>query len=276
MRTKLFAMVGGFILGGLLDFWWKQAAIDSASGPWWHLTAMALTGLGIAWFFSDAWLTAALSTGVAPFLLRIVQIFLGAIDLHFREGIRNPFSDAVWPIVLLGDLVFGLPAPFIGGVIGHLLSRMGLSRRLCLIPLIGSFGICISMCLIQQAELRGIETKEIPTVMQQVYEADISYSTRQPDKAFTCDLHQLPQLAKLDWVYQPYLSIIVVQNYTMHLECPHEVRPQSFCLWAHSHEPTQPGPTFWIDQRGKLVKGESGAYRGEESNAIRGKMCPVQ
>jgi hypothetical protein len=273
MRTKLFAMASGFILGGLL----YVAENFRVYVPWMesrYEAALLLTGIGLGWYFSKAWLSATLSLCISSFLIELVT------------GQRD--YEGFWRLQLILVFVLGFPIPFIGGIIGYQLRRIRIPRSLCLVPLLAALGIGVVMPLLRLIDYRRFAAQKISSLMKQTYEAEISYRWGQADHAFTWDGAELPVVRQLPWSSYgaKHSSWVVLQHYTMRVDSPQADRPQSFCIWAYSHDATQPGPTYWIDQRGKLMEGESAAYvqdpayiggdQDSTAKTIREEMCPIQ
>jgi hypothetical protein len=65
--------------------------------------------------------------------------------------------------------------------------------------LLASTVIGASSLAIKVAQRHRVETRELPALVKRIYEAEMSYSTGRPDKAFTCDVTQLPTLGVLAW-----------------------------------------------------------------------------
>lgn len=217
---------------------------DNLWGVGWYEAALLLIGLGFGGLFPAAWLNATLSTALAPCLVVGVQTCV--------EIFRDPTCCNLWPIGLVMWLFLGLPAPLVGGALGHLINRTWAPRLLYLISLVGGLGLGASLPLIRQNEYRRLETEEIPAILRRLYEAETSYSVKRADKGFACDGWQLPEAGKLGWKYRA--DFMVVQDYTIRLDCPDEASPHSFRITAFSRELTRTRPSYLIDQTGRLVE----------------------
>jgi hypothetical protein len=111
---------------------------------------------------------------------------------------------------------------------------------------------------LQNMQRQRVETKTVPRLLKQIYDAEMAYSAGQPSADFACDGTLLPGAAgKLEWQHannstlRNYLS---VKYYTIHLDCLNGY-PRSFRLTASSHEGYIPAPDLSIDSTGKLVVG---------------------
>jgi len=128
-----------------------------------------------------------------------------------------------------------------------LLMRMRLPQTVYAVALTGALIIGAFLPNLQSLWLRRVETVTVPRLLKQIYEAEMTYSARQPDGNFICDGTLLPGAAgKLGWnkgnsSIQNYL---VVDFYTISLDRPDEVNPRSFQLTADSNEGYIPAPTL--------------------------------
>jgi hypothetical protein len=109
---------------------------------------------------------------------------------------------------------------------------------------------------LQNLWLQRIETVTVPTLLKQIYQAEMTYSKGRPQGDFTCDGALLPGSAgKLGWrrgdsSTTTYLNI---DFYTISLDCPDESNPRSFRLTADSNEGYIPAPELSMDMNGQLI-----------------------
>jgi hypothetical protein len=97
----------------------------------------------------------------------------------------------------------------------------------------------------------------VPELLKQVYEAEMVYSARQLDGNLACDGTLLPGPAgKLGWVHGNNITTkkyLVVDFYTISLDCPNQTNPRSFQLKAFSNEGYVDAPRLTMDETGRLV-----------------------
>jgi len=260
-RAKVLAVASGFAVGGFLFFRYSQLASDDFWGLRWYEAALFLGGIGLAGAFPAVWRRTMLSMALAAFLGAFVQT---GLDIR-----RDPTCCNLWPIGLVIWLVLGFPAPLIGGVIGHWLSRTRIPQFLYLTLLAGGLVMGASLPRIQQAEERRLEGETIPTLVKRIYGAEISYSASRADKTFACDGNQLGDVGKLRW--QPAFdtrkgSWAVVEHYAISIDCPNSPSPHSFRVKAFSRRRTRTGPIFSIDETGEFA-----VSTGQANGSPRGR-----
>ncbi|WP_058187199.1 hypothetical protein [Terracidiphilus gabretensis] len=279
MRTRFFAIASGFILGGLLYAgYWEIMLLERR----WQYGAIfvLLTALGLGWLFPRHWRSAASTTVLSPFLLASpflgFVLFMGWADsgaLSALGGLGEWLG--LFALILAGALL----SAWIGSRIARRLSGSRAARFLGLVPIVAVFGAVTAIAYtrwVHQADLKRHESelkrdaiKEVPDLMHRVYQAEIAYSAGQPDKAFTCDGRQLSKIPGLDWTFNPNsYSYYQIEPYTIGLYCAQESRPHGFCLTAFPWDRTHPGPAFWMDEKGKLVEGDTAKANPET-------VCPV-
>ncbi len=259
LAIRVLAIISGFVVGGFLFFQYSRLLTTNMWGLGWYEGALFLAGLGLAGSFRGAFLSVALSTAGAGFLYASIQTY-GEIS-------SNPYCCNLWPIALMVWLFVGFPAPLIGGAIGYGLSCTRAPRLLFLLPVAAALGIGACLPLIRQADYRRLEIEEISTMLKRMSAAEISFSAGRADRAFTCDGGQLQDLWQprtvriLRWNPDTFTNssnssvayFTFVEPYTVRLECPNEASPHHFRIMAFSRRLKQPGPTFSIDETGKLV-----------------------
>jgi hypothetical protein len=244
-HKKDLAIASGLLAGGFLflRFGWDNNA--ALAGWVWYQGAALLCGIGLAGIFPEAWLSAAIVLALAPTLTASVEVYL-----HIDP------SD-MWPIGLALILFFSFPTPFIGGCIGRLLSRTRLPRKAYFVALLSTLVIGALLPTIQNAQRQRLETKEVPGLIEQIYDAEMVYKSLQPDGNFACDGTLLPgTVGKLEWVHigdSTTKKYLVIQNYTMSVDCPNEISPHSFAVRAFSHDAGVPAARYTMDETGKLV-----------------------
>lgn len=253
-RTKALAIASGLLAGGFL-FLRFNFERTSLFGWEWYQAAALLGGIGLAGVFPGSRLSAAVGLGLGPFLIASVQTCL--------EIFRDPTCCNLWPIGLVMVLFFGFPAPLIGVAIGRLLSRTRLPWFVYFVALAGSLLIGAALPDIENAQQRRLETEELPALMKRIYEAEMAYRARHPDKFFACDGTRLPGVGKLPWSKldwskpDPTKKMLIVKNYTVRLDCPNDISPRSFRVTAFPHNfADRDRPTFSIDETGKLTVSE--------------------
>jgi hypothetical protein len=248
-RTRILAIAIGLVTGGFLylRFGWDN---NSALSSWeWYQGAALLAGIGLAGIFHEAWLSAAIGLVLAPILVETVQT-----GLHLS---RDPSCCNLWPIGLAAVFFFGLPAPLLGSGIGLLAVRGRLPRVAYFAPLVGALAIGMLLPNIQTAQRQRLETETIPSLLRQIYDAETSYRTSQPGGNFACDGALLPGSAgKLAWTHIGESSLkkyLMVQQFTIRLDCPNEIGSRDFQLRAFSHDVNYHASSFSMDETGRLI-----------------------
>ena len=248
-HNKALAFVGGLLAGGFLflQFGWDN---NMALFGWkWYQGAALLGGIGLAAEFPEAQLGAAIGLGIAPFLIESVQT-----GLHIS---RDSTCCNLWPIGLVMILFFGLPAPLIGVGISRLFIRIRLPRTVYLAALTSSLMIGALLPNIQNAQHHRLETETVPGLLKQIYGAEMAYRARQPGGNFACDGTLLPGAAgKLGWSHVGGTTIkdlLIVQHYSISLDCPNYLNPHGFRVRAFSHDFHVRAPEFSIDETGKFT-----------------------
>ena len=240
---RLLATAIGLFVGGFL---FHQIGFDNHRfyGWQWYQGAVLLAAIGLAGVLPEAWLSAAIALGIAPSLVFCYEI----VYLHPAES--------MWPVVLPLLVLFSFPAPLIGSSLTKLLMRIRLPQAVYVVALTGALIIGAFLPNLQNLWLRRVETVTVPRLLKQIYEAEMTYSARQPEGNFICDGTLLPGAAgKLGW-HNGNSSInkyLVVDFYTISLDCPNEMNPRSFRLTADSNEGYIPAPRLSIDMNGKLI-----------------------
>lgn len=238
------AIASGLFVGGFL---FHRFGFDNRGmlyGWQWYQGAVVLAAIGLAGVFPEAWLSASIALGIAPTLVFCYEIVY-----------RHP-AESLWPVVLPLVLLLSLPAPLIGGAVSKFLMRIRFSRVIFFVVLTGALIIGVLLPNLQDLWLRRVETVTVPTLLKQIYEAEMSYSARQPAGNFTCDGTLLPGAAgKLGWHHgdSSMIAYLVVDFYTISLDCPSDVNPPSFRLTADSNEGYIPAPQLSMDMNGKLM-----------------------
>jgi hypothetical protein len=216
LRTRFLAFISGLIAGGFLflQFGWDNNA--GLSGWKWYQGAALLGGIGFAGVFREAPLSAAAGMGLAPFMVASVQTYL-----HFA---RDPTCCGLWPVGLVMVLFFALPAPLVGGGIGHFLMRSQLARIVSFVPLISALVIGALLPNLQNAERQSFETGIVPGLLKQIHDAEMAYSALQPDGKFACDGTLLPgaagKLAWFDGYGKTIKNVLITEHYSVVIDCP--------------------------------------------------------
>jgi hypothetical protein len=244
MRRKALAIASGFLAGGFLFLRFGWAKNGTLFGWEWYLGAALLEGIGVPGIFSEDQLSAAIGLGVAPTLIESVEIYL------------HPYM-SFWPIVLPLIFLFTFPAPLMGYGISRLLKRSQLPWMVYLVPLTGALAIGALLPNIQNTQRQTLETKTVPGLVRQIYSAEMLYSAHRTDGAFACDGTLLPgAVGNLGWVQNGVLTnkkYLIIQHYTISLDCPNETTPRSFGVKAFLNDGHLPGASYSMDQTGKLV-----------------------
>jgi hypothetical protein len=101
-----------------------------------------------------------------------------------------------------------------------------------------------------------LETEKVPGLLKEIYDAEMVYSARQPERNFVCDGTQLPGMAgKLNWQPGNSASIrkyLIVDYYEISLDCPNQIKPHSFRASARSKNGYILAPHLSMDETGKL------------------------
>ncbi|HUS06018.1 MAG TPA: hypothetical protein VMZ52_06980 [Bryobacteraceae bacterium] len=244
--TKLLAIAGGLAVGVFLFFLYYPLQGSSFWGLQWYQSALLLAGIGVAGAFAAAWPWAVFGLSTAGFVGAGVQTYL---DIS-----KDPRCCNIWPIGLVLWLILGFPAPWLGGAIVRGLRGARIPRFLYVAVLTGALVIGASLPRIQKAEYDRLETQSIPSLLKRIYAAEMAYRATRPDTTFACDGTQLPEVGKAGWSHttgQTINNLLIVQDYSVSLDCPNYTSPHSFRVTAFSR--TQRGPTFSIDETGQLV-----------------------
>ena len=169
--TKLLGLVAGLLVGGFL---FHQFGFDHHRfyGWQWYQGAVLLAAIGLAGVFPEAGLSAAIALGIAPSLVFCYEI----VYLHPAES--------MWPVVLPLLVLLSFPAPFIGSCMTKLLMRTRLPQAVYVVPLTGGLIIGAFLPNLQNLWLREVETVTVPRLLKQIYEAEMTYSARQPEGNF--------------------------------------------------------------------------------------------
>jgi len=172
--TKLLGLVAGLLVGGFL---FHQFGFDHHRfyGWQWYQGAVLLAAIGLAGVFPEAWLSAAIALGIAPSLVFCYEI----VYLHPAES--------MWPVVLPLLVLLSFPAPLIGSCMTKLLMCIRLPQAVYVVPLTGALIIGTFLPNLQNLWLRRVETVTVPRLLKQIYEAEMTYSARQPEGNFICD-----------------------------------------------------------------------------------------
>ena len=246
-RTKIMAIASGLAAGGFLylRFGWDNN--PALSGWGWYQGAALLAGIGLAGVFPEAWLSAAIGLVLAPVLVEAVQT-----GLHLS---RDASCCNLWPIGLVTVFFFGLPAPLIGSGIGLLAARIQIPRLAYFAPLACALAIGVFLPAVQNAQRQKLEAETIPALLRQIYDAETSAS--QSGGNFTCDGARLPGAAgRLGWTRIGESSLkkyLIVQQFTIRLDCPSDIGSRSFQLRAFSHDANYHAASFSMDQSGMLI-----------------------
>ena len=101
--------------------------------------------------------------------------------------------------------------------------------------LLASIVIGASSLAIEIAQRRRIETQQLPALVKRIYEAEAAYSAGRPDRAFTCDVTQLPAVSALGWTVYKNPGHTVAWLYPSHsrvemdcFEATHRFRLQAW------------------------------------------------
>jgi hypothetical protein len=252
LTTKLLAVVTGIATGAFLFAWYAPLQIDNFWGLHWYEGALLLAALGIGGLFPGGWLVGTVGMGIVPFLSEGIRTYLALS--------RDPSCCNLWPIGLAMWLVLGFPAPIIGGALGRTLHRVRIPRALYFIPLAGGLAIGALLPRLQSAEYRSV-VQQMPSLLQRIYQAQLSYQAARPDHTFACDGRQLPDVATLRWTSAGghTARLLIVGHYSVVLECRDAQHTDRFRVRAFSrHNRTRTDPAFLIDQTGQLLTGEPG------------------
>jgi len=241
--NKAVAFTCGLVVGAFL---FQRFGFDTKRvlyGWEWYLGAVLLAGIGLAGIFTQARLTSAIGLGLGPTLVFCIEV----VVLHPAES--------MWPIVLPMVFLFSLPAPIIGSGISQLLTRIRFHRAVYFVALTTALVIGALLPNIQKALHQRLETKTVPGILRQIYDAELIYRGRQPDGNFACDGTLLPgAVGKLGWTpgIDPKIkNTLVVQYYTISFDCG--IKSTGFRVSALSNEGYIPAPPMWMDEGGKLV-----------------------
>lgn len=241
---------GAFVAGVFLflRFYWEGQGSILTSWGWYQLAAF-LGGMGLSGAIPGAWLGIVASFGLAPFAVAIVQT---ALDIA-----KDPTCCNLWPIGLVMVLFFGLPAPLLGGVIGRLLRRIPRTRPIYFGMLVISLLIAAVLPEIQEMHRSHLETVLMPGLLQRIYRAEIGYKAQRSDGLFACEGRDLPDVGGFGWVKigsDPTRRFLIVEYYTVKLECPASGGPETFQIIAFPHDSSHPrSPKFRIDAAGTLT-----------------------
>jgi hypothetical protein len=135
-----------------------------------------------------AWLSTAIALGIAPSVVFCYEI----VYLHPAES--------MWPVVLPLVLLLSFPAPLIGCSITKLLTRIRLPQAVYPVVVMGALIMGIRLPNLQNLWLRRVESVTVPSLLKQIYEAEMIYSASHPEANFVCDGTLLPGAAgKLGW-----------------------------------------------------------------------------
>ena len=244
---RLLAAASGLLVGGFL---FHRFGFDSHGllyGWQWYQGAVVLASVGLAGVFPEAWLSATIALGIAPTLVFCYEIVY-----------RHP-AESMWPVVLPLLCLLSFPAPLIGAGVGKLFMRIRSPREVYFIVLTGALIIGILLPNLQDLCLRRVETVTVPSVLKQIYEAEMIYSARQPEGNVICDGSLLPgEAGKLAWHHadNSMITYLVVDFYTISLACPNEINPRTFRLTADSNEGHIRAPHLSMDMNGKLTSGQ--------------------
>jgi hypothetical protein len=165
-------------------------------------------------------------------------------------------AESMWPVVLPLVLLLSFPAPLIASSITKLLTHIRLPQAVYPFVLAGALIMGILLPNLQNLWLRGVESVTVPRLLKQIYEAEMIYSASHPEANFVCDGTLLPGAAgKLGWQHgdSSMITYLVVDFYTIKLDCPNEISPRSFRLTADSNEGYIPAPHLSMDMNGKLI-----------------------
>jgi len=241
------AIASGLLVGGFLFYRFGFVSNYGEVYGWeWYLGAVLLGAIGLAGVFPEARLSAAFGLAMAPAVIFCYEIFY----LHAAES--------MWPIVLPILLFLSWPVPLIGSGISRLLTRSWLPATVYSVALTSALVIGALLPIINNAWRQRLETKTVPGLLKQIYDAEMIYSARQPDGNFTCDGTLLPGVAgNLGWTHsdeRPKINrYLRFQYYNIRLDCPNATNPRSFGITASSNNGYIHAPGLSMDETGKLV-----------------------
>jgi hypothetical protein len=243
-NKRALAFASGLLIGGFLFRQFGYGKNGELYGWEWYLAAVLLAGIGLARMFPEARLSSAIGLGISPTLIESVELY------------RHP-AESMWPIVLPMIFVFTFPVPLIASGMSALLTRTRLPRAVYFIALASALVIGALLPQIQNVLQQRLATRTVPGILKQVYDAEMTYRARQPDGKFACDGTLLPGAAgRFGWGPGNDPTIknnLIVQYYSIGLDCLNEANPRSFRLRAASNDGHIPGPRLSIDEHGKLL-----------------------
>jgi hypothetical protein len=205
-----------------------------------------LAAIGLGGVFPEARLSAAIGLSIGPAVL-------------FGCGIvyLDP-AESMWPIVLPVILLFSWPVPLMACGISSLLPHAWPHRAVYFVALVGALIVGALLPDIQNAWRHRLESKTVPDLLKQIYDAEMIYRSRQPEGNFACDGTLLPGApGKLGWTHSeesPTINkYLRVRYYNIRLDCRNPMNPRSFGITASSNDGHIHAPRLSIDETGKLV-----------------------
>lgn len=247
-RAKLLlAIASGLLAGGFLYYRFGQVKNNPQLYGWqWYEAAVLLAAIGFSGISSSASQIAAVAVGLA--LAPTLVFGYEVVYLHPAES--------MWPIVLPLVFFFSLPAPIIGSGLSGLLRSTRIPQAAYFIALASALIIGVLLPGLTNPRSQKFETEAVPALLRQIYDAEMSYKTHQPNGTFACDGTLLPApVGNWAWVASgPTLrKSLIVKYYNVSLDCPNEINPRSFRVNAYSRDGYLLAPHLSIDEAGQLV-----------------------
>jgi hypothetical protein len=241
LKKRLLATAAGLIAGGILFHRFGFDRNGEIYGWQCYQGAVLLAAMGLAGLLPESSQIAAIALGIAPSLVFCYEI----VYLHPVES--------MWPIVLPFLFLSSLPIPIIGSELGRFLARTRVPRTAYLFALAGALIVGALLPGLQNLQLQRIETKTAE-LLKQIHQAEMTYSAHQPERTFVCNGTLLPGPAgKLAWRRGELGDYLVVDFYTIGIDCPNNTNPPHFRLTAKSNDGSIRAPDLSMDETGKLV-----------------------